>query len=249
MLAETFVTFSASHLAAMILTGFVAVGLALLGRALSPRRRRDLGWLLAGLLVANELIYYGWTLSVYGPAEFVARYLPLHLCGAAVFVLAYAVMRRNWLGFEIAYFWGLGGTAQALLTPNLQAAFPHYHFVQYFLTHGGILVVVVYLIVAWGMHPRKAAVLRTFLITNAYMAAVAVVNVVLRLGGLDANYMFLCRRPEGQSPFFFLPWPWYILFLEGVALVVVTALYLPWVPTVRRSASPRPARGEAAGGD
>jgi uncharacterized membrane protein YwaF len=110
-------------------------------------------------------------------------------------------------------------------------------------------VVVVYLIVAWGMHPRKGSVLRTFLITNAYMAVVAVINTALRLGGLDANYMFLCRRPEGQSPFFFLPWPWYILFLEGVALVVVTALYLPWAPMLARSASARCVHGDPAGGD
>jgi len=166
-----------------------------------------------------------------------------------VFVLAWTVARRNWLGFEIAYFWGLGGTVQALVTPNLQALFPHYHFMQYFVTHGGILIVIVYLVAAWGMHPRKGAVLRTFLVTNAYMVAVALVNVVMRLSGLDANYMFLCHRPEGQSPFFFLPWPWYILFLEVVALVVVSALHWPWVRTIRRSASPRSLYGEAAGGD
>ncbi len=195
-----------------------------------------MGLVLAGLLVANELIYYAWTTWYYGPGSFLERFLPFHICGAAVFLLAWTAFRNSALTFEVSYYWGLGGTTQALLTPDLAAPFPQYHFWQYFLTHGGIVVLVVFLLAVWQMRPRKGSILRVFLITNAYMGLVAVANVILRQSGLDANYMFLCRAPEGESPFFFLGWPWYILFLEAFALVTVAVLYLPWA----RSSGARP---------
>jgi hypothetical integral membrane protein (TIGR02206 family) len=230
MVLAAFVTFSAAHIAALLVIALVSTALALWGRCMRPRRRRAVGRALAALLVCNEAIYYFWTSRVYGPRALLESFLPLHLCGAAVFLLAWTAWRRSAWTFEMAYYWGLGGTTQALLTPNLQAGFPSYHFWQYFLTHGGIVIVVTFFLAAWQMRPRKGSVLRVFLATNAYMLMVAVVNVVLRGLGLDANYMFLCRRPEGASPFFFLPWPWYILFLEAFALLTVSLLYLPWSP-------------------
>ena len=56
------------------------------------------------------------------------------------------------------------------------------------------------------------------------MAAVAIFNYLA-----GSNYMYLCHPPGGDSPFFFLPWPWYILFLEGVGLVSFTILYSPFL--------------------
>ncbi|MDY6914129.1 MAG: hypothetical protein SVT52_06725 [Planctomycetota bacterium] len=63
-----------------------------------------------------------------------------------------------------------------------------------------------------------------------FAAAVAGANVLL-----DANYMFLCRPPDAPSPFFFLPWPWYIVFLEGVGVVFVVLAYLPLPLSARLS--------------
>jgi uncharacterized membrane protein YwaF len=42
---------------------------------------------------------------------------------------------------------------------------------------------------------------------------------------LHANYMFLCWPADAASPFFFLPWPWYILILMGIGVVTVFVLY------------------------
>ncbi len=226
-----FQTFSSSHLGAIGLTIGLSVVIPLLAIRLLKGKssRRSLAAAIAAGLVVNELIYYGWHIWTGSWAGFIESILPLHLCGAAVYLLAWAAWRNNQLSYELAYFWGIGGTLQALITPNLQEPFPAYHFFQYFIVHGGIVVLVVYLTAAMGFRPLKGAVWRVFGLTNLYMLFVAAVNIALRAGGLDANYMFLCRPPEGVSPFFFLPWPWYILFLEGVALVLVGLLYGPWL--------------------
>jgi len=60
---------------------------------------------------------------------------------------------------------------------------------------------------------------------------------------LGANYMFLCAPPRGASPFFFLPWPWYIPALEAVGVAVTLLLFLPFA--IARRAQPRP-RGAGA---
>ena len=54
---------------------------------------------------------------------------------------------------------------------------------------------------------------------------IVLIGVNLMLG---SNYMFLCQPPVTKSPFFFLPWPWYLLFLDGVALVLFYVLFMPF---------------------
>ena len=46
--------------------------------------------------------------------------LPMQMCdwGMAVVIVAMWTGNQRW--FEVAYFWGIGGTLQAVLTPNLQ---------------------------------------------------------------------------------------------------------------------------------
>ncbi len=238
-----FRTFGPAHLVAIAAT--LATSVALAGGVHLAGLSRPVRWKIArGLalvLVANELIYYGWHLSTGTVWGFVSYVLPLHLCGAAVFLIAWAAWRGSWRACELAYFWGIGGTLQALLTPNLQEAFPHYHFFQYFIVHGGIIVAVVYLTTAVSLRPRPGAVVRVFALTNAYMLAVAGTNILLRRLGFDANYMFLCRPPKGSSPFFFWPWPWYILLLEAVGLVLLIVLQLPWFFASHRGPGPDPA--------
>ena len=45
-------------------------------------------------------------------------------------VVALLTGRERWL--EVAYFWGIGGTLQAIITPDLRHAFPDVRFLQLF---------------------------------------------------------------------------------------------------------------------
>ncbi len=73
-----------------------------------------------------------------------------------------------------------------------------------------------------GMRPTFKSLIRAFVAMNVVAAAIACVNLLL-----DSNYMYLCEAPVTASPFLFLPWPWYILWLEVLVLVFFLALYLP----------------------
>jgi hypothetical integral membrane protein (TIGR02206 family) len=156
--------------------------------------------------------------------------LPLELCDAAGVATIVALLKRRQAAFELAYFWGLSGTFQALLTPPLEQGFPHPDFFRYFLLHSGVVVGVLLLGPGLGMRPRRGAVWRAVAYTLLYTSAIGLVDAAL-----GANYMWLREKPPSTILDLFGPWPFYILggvFL-GVALFLL--LDLPYRITARRS--------------
>jgi hypothetical integral membrane protein (TIGR02206 family) len=140
-------------------------------------------------------------------------------------VAAIACWHPNWrLGVELTYFWGLAGTLQAVVTPDLSARFPQLAFFEFVFGHVGILVAAGYLVLGLRRGPRPGAVLRIFGVTVAYTAAVAVIDVLT--GG---NYMYLARLPRHASLLSALgPWPWYIMGAAGIALALFALLDAPF---------------------
>src|SRR5438132_907921 len=74
---------------------------------------------LAVILVADEVSWCVFLAAGGGESGQRSQPLPLQLCDVAIFVAAAALWSRNQLLVEITYFWGLAGTLQALLTPDL----------------------------------------------------------------------------------------------------------------------------------
>ena len=59
---------------------------------------------------------------------------------------------------------------------------------------------------------------------NAWLVIVYLVNVAL-----GSNYLFVNRKPDTASLIDVLPaWPWYVLVLEAICLVVFVICYLPF---------------------
>lgn len=159
--------------------------------------------------------------------------LPLALCDMAVLVAAAACWSESPLLVEITWFWGLAGTLQGLLTPDLNVGFPHLVFWQYVVGHGGIVLAAVLLVGAMGIHPRRRAGPRVLAITVLYTAFVGAID-----GIFDANYMFLRQPPPEWTLLRVLgPWPWYTVSALGVAIVLVTILDAPFWAERRAAAS------------
>ena len=213
------------HITVMILTVVIPVVLAVWVRKKdSPIVTRAVCYCLGSLLLINEIIHWCYRWHEVGPGVFVQKHLPLHVCGVGVFVTAFALIYRNQFIYEIAYFWGLVGTLQAVITPNLEVAFPNYRFFQYFIVHSGIVVSVLFATLGLKMRPTLRSLFRSFFILNLYAVIIGGVNYLL-----GANYMFLCKTPITASPFFFAPWPWYIPILDGVAFLFFFLVYLPFL--------------------
>lgn len=178
---------------------------------------------VVGAVLALDAVSWIVALAVHGTFSY-ATSLPLALCNMAVLVAAAACWWRVPLLVELTYFWGLAGSLQAVLTPDLNVDFPHLVFFQYVVGHLGIVAAALFLVVGMGMAPRRGAVARTIAITCGYTALVGLVDALT-----GANYMFL-RHPPGNATLLTVlgPWPWYVLSAAGVGVVLVMALDMPF---------------------
>ena len=222
---EPFVAFSPSHLITIgLIIGLAALLPALVLHTPLGRWSRVLEWFLAGTLVVNELLKIGSWVWLYNyPLRLM---LPLHLCSIAVVLTAWLlVRRRGQYIFEIVYFWGLGGTFIALFTPDIPYAFPHVFYLYFFISHGLIVIGVIYSAFVFHLRPWLVSVRRVFLFTVAYAAVIMPFNFLI-----DANYLFLRHKPGVSSVFDYLgPWPWYIGALGVLAPVLFFLCYCPYL--------------------
>ncbi len=176
-----------------------------------------------GVALAADAVSYVVALIVQGSFS-PKTSLPLALCNMGALVAAAACWWRIPLLVELTYFWGLAGTLQAVITPDLNVGFPHLVFVQYMVGHLGIVTAALYLVVGMRINPRPNAVVRTFSITLGYSAFVGLVDALT-----GADYMFLRSPPSNWTLLRVLgPWPWYIASAAAVALVLIVALDAPF---------------------
>ncbi len=208
--------------AAVVTTVLASLVLCVEGRRHPGPWRAWVARLIGVVLLADAMSYVAGLVLA---GTFSARTdLPLALCDVAVLVAAAACITTDRTLVELTWFWGMAGTLQAVITPDLSAGFPHLVFFQYVVGHLAIVAGALYLVIGMGLAPRRGAVPRVLGITAAYTAFVGVVD-----GLTGANYMFL-RRPPGEWTILRIlgPWPWYTVSAAGVAVVLVVLLDLPF---------------------
>ena len=216
--------FDSLHWIALGLSLTAIVGVPLIGRCLSLQNRRRVVWALIVFTAAQEIVDYA------NRASFrdlnLIQDLPLHLCNYGLLIAAIGLVTRNRFCFEFAYYAGMTAVLQALLTPNFDDLKNLTEYVVYFIHHALIIQFALWNLVVDRMLPGRGAVAQTLLCIVALMLPIALINWLT-----DANYMYLCTRPEVDNPLLFGAWPWYIgsvLFI-GWALMLVAALPMVWL--------------------
>jgi hypothetical integral membrane protein (TIGR02206 family) len=210
------------HVAALAATATVATLSIWAARArpgawIVPFSRALAVLMFAAYLAENVAIVARGTWSV-------ERSLPLQLTDAVTIISALALWSPRPLLFELAYFWALTASLQAVLTPDLDSAFPSLFFFTYFTAHCGAVVAAVFLAWGHGLVPRQGAVRRVFVATAAFAFVAGLGDLVT--GG---NYMFLREKPEAASLLDLMgPWPWYILSAALLAIAMFAALDVPF---------------------
>jgi hypothetical integral membrane protein (TIGR02206 family) len=214
--------FGPGHLAALAAVGCAA---ALLGAAVRRGPAAVAATIRVGL-AALLLALTALTLAGVGrerPLE-IWDALPLHLCDAAILLAAFALLTRHRGAAELLWFWAGGATSLAMLTPNLASGPPDWYFFSFFAVHGSVVASAAVLVVGVGLAPRPGAPWRALLATNAYAAAVGLVDLLF-----DQNYLFLRAKPGAWTILdWFGPWPVYLLVCEIVAAAAFLLLYLPF---------------------
>jgi len=234
-----------------------AIGVILLGALAVAYFAREGGpsWLQAAapyivlVMWVNELAYQSYWMVVGGWSHSVS--LMLQMCGLSIIFLPICLFmndgpKRRRLA-DVLYFWGLGGAAQAILTPDIGASgFPSYRYFSFFISHGMIIVAVIALVASGSININLRSLVRCILVSDIVVVPVYLVDRLLALVPPFApgNYFALGYPPPTGSPIdllarIFGPAPRYIVGLEIMGVLVFGLLWLPWGIAARKSSQGR----------
>ena len=222
--APRFHPYGPAHLCVIFLTITLPFALATLVRwTKSSLTERIVVGMLSLVLVLNYLVYLS-LVRQFGAVTW-EQLLPMQLCDWAMVVVIISMWTRRPRWFEVAYFWGIGGTVQAVLTPNLPYGFPDFRFFSFFISHCGIIVGVVFLMLTRHYRPQPMSIVRVFLWSEFYFVVTMIAD---ELTGY--NYGFLLHKPEAFSILNFLSdsRPLYLVQMHGLALLFFLVLYAPF---------------------
>ena len=221
---ERFVAYGGDHLGAFGVTLGVLTAMCWIARSGSfpgLERVQRVGLAVLVILIYPLSLLVG---KYTGGVQDFGNSLPMHLCDWAAITAFFALLWEKPLLCELTYFWGLAGTIQGLLTPDLQFGFPHPSFLVFFFHHGGVVVAACYIVIGLNFRPRPGALWRVFLWTQFYAVVAGLTDFFL-----GANYGYLRAKPEKGSLLDYMgTWPWYILVLEVICLLLFVVLNAPF---------------------
>ena len=221
---NSFQAYSLEHLIAIALTfGLPFLLAALVQRSGSRKAERTV---VIGILLALALNYLAYMIFIRVQMEQTWREkLPMQMCDWAIVVIIVALITARPRWFEVAYFWGVGGTLQAILTPDLHYGFPDFRFFSFFISHSGIVIGVLFLMLTRHLRPYPVSILRAFLWAEFYFVCALLVDLLT-----GVNYGYLLHRPAAFSLLSYLSdnWAIYLLQFHILAIAFFIVLYLPF---------------------
>ncbi|MEZ6196561.1 MAG: TIGR02206 family membrane protein [Planctomycetota bacterium] len=153
--------------------------------------------------------------------------LPLHLCDFAWMAAAWSILsRRDGPGW-LVYYWGLGLSWQAFLTPTVDDGFAHPEFWAFWFLHGGIVAVALVNAFAFGPRPSWRGFVFTVATTLVLFLAVLGVNLAL-----DTPYFFNSPddgHVEGTPIALLGAWPLRLVWLGLIVIGLFALMTWPWL--------------------
>ena len=219
MIFNSFHAFSLQHVITLVILSLLCVLLVWIIGKIRGTERKWVGRIIGCVLIVYAAVFY---IQQYVAGFLSWEYsLPIELCNLVLAACILSLFQPGRLRYEITYFWGLGGTTQALITPDLAYGFPSWDFVLFFWSHGAMLLGIVFLIAGTRFRPDRKSIVRMMIALNSYAIAVGAID-----RAMGWNYGYLCRKPAVPSLLDYLgPWPWYLVSLEGVALLTFLLLF------------------------
>lgn len=215
-----FQSFGPLHL--LTASGLIALMLAalLLGRRWRGSIREQIlrrGWI--GFTLIWQAYAVIWYLL---PANFDLREsLPLHVCDLVAWIAPFALLTQRRLLRSLLFFWGLGLSTQAFVTPVVSEGVDSMHFWLFWVGHTQIVGSAVYDVGVLGYRPRWRDYLQITIVNLVCIGLILPFDLLI-----DANYWYIGRsRPDHPTLLDALgPWPWRVLWMVLIAQSVLAVL-------------------------
>jgi len=157
--------------------------------------------------------------------------LPLYLCSLMALLIPVLTYYRKYWMFEVLVFLVIGGTLQAVITPDITTGFPSFDYFRYWIAHLGLLIIIFYFIFVFKMRPKLKSVFKSFFALQVYVLFVIVINHLL-----NTNYSYLNSKPKSLSLLdYFGEWPYYIVVCQLIVIPLFLVIYLPFYISKRRA--------------
>ena len=216
MLVNRFQLFGLQHTVALFLVVLVSMLAFRAGRSEYSKSFNKVGTMFFALYGASV-----WWYKLRDGIDW-GNDLPLQLCDVVYLLCLACFLAPKPVLVTLSTYWGLGGTVQALLTPDVTQAFPSAEFTIFFVGHSAIVVAIFFLL-GRAPHDRLAGLsgLKTsFLGLLGYVVVAGTFNKLL-----GVNYGYLSSKPQASSILDVLgPWPVYVLGGLAIALVLFSVI-------------------------
>src|SRR4029079_10024583 len=121
--------------------------------------------------------------------------------------------------------WVLGGTLQALITPELDRGYPAFEFFRYFIQHGALVTAVLYCILVMQIKISWRDLWNGVIYFQVYLVGIHIFNMILH-----SNYSYTMAKPGSDTILNFLgDWPWYIVSGEVLMIFIFILLLSPFL--------------------
>ncbi|MEC8601745.1 MAG: TIGR02206 family membrane protein [Bacteroidota bacterium] len=153
----------------------------------------------------------------------ISENLPLQLCGISNLIGCFILfIPKNKTLFEFFYYAGIIGAIQAFLTPQINNFDgTNYEYVEYYISHGGILLLPIYMFNNLGYKLRKFSWLKVLIYLNILLVFIMPLNFKI-----NSNYMYLAYPPNVDNPLIIGEWPYYVMYWEIIIVIFTYTLYV-----------------------
>ncbi|NWQ41640.1 TIGR02206 family membrane protein [Bacillus sp. EB106-08-02-XG196] len=221
---DVFILFSKTHWMTIFILVGVIILIFLCRRFLRRTPFNSIARIgLAATLIISEISLHAWLWRL---GEWTIQYsLPFHLSSISILLSVALLLTKSYSLFEFTYFAGVGSALQAMITPDISAyTFPHFRYVHFFISHGGIVVANIFMVLVEKYRPTAKSIWKAFMYLNLYTFFVFLLNFFI-----EGNYMYISEKPVNPSILDYLgPWPLYLIPLEVIALLTFLLLYFPF---------------------
>ena len=222
---DTFHPYSAPHALAVLAFLVITITCVLVGRRLRGTPG-EAPWRV-GLTIAAAMVWLV-SLTLWAmPGTFdPAISLPLHLCDLAGLALPLALLPGWRWARALVWFWGIGLSSQAFVTPTLTQPVGSLLFLNFWSTHIAVVGGAIYLVLVERYRPKFRDFARTVVISLFWFALVLALNTATRW-----NYGYIGPTPPDQPPTvidFLGPWPARVVPLALLGIAVMGITLVPW---------------------
>lgn len=187
-------------------------------------KKKELTRKICGSLILSTEIYYQTILII--TKQFNINYLPLHLCGIAIFLCFYDSLHPNDIVREFLYCLCMPGALMALLFPNW-TAYPLLNFanINSFILHGLLICYPIMIMCSKEFIPDYKRLPTCAFLLVAISTPIYFFNKIF-----NTNFLFLNTPSQGSPLVILEDWlgnPGYILGMLIMVFVCWIILYIP----------------------